>query len=82
MGDISLDLKLVSKKYKIGQEIVHANKDISFSLKLRDTVWISGPTGSGKTTFMNLLSGIDSLDTGEIRFNSTLLSSMNEKDRP
>lgn len=81
MGNISLDLKLVNKKYKIGQEIVHANKDISLSLKSKDMVWISGPTGSGKTTFMNLLSGIDSLDTGEIRFNSTLLSSMNEKDR-
>ncbi|AHH13255.1 ABC transporter ATP-binding protein (plasmid) [Borrelia hermsii YBT] len=81
MGDINLDLKLVNKRYKIGQDIVHANKDISLSLKSRDMVWISGPTGSGKTTLMNLISGIDSLDTGEICFNSTLLNSMNEKDR-
>lgn len=50
---MKLSVNTIDKSYKIFKEIVHANKDISFSMKSKNMVWLSGPTGSGKTTLIN-----------------------------
>ncbi len=78
---MKLNINSINKSYKIFKEIVHANKDISFSLKSKDMVWISGPTGCGKTTLINLISGIDTIDSGEIVLDCFVLSSMKDKQR-
>ena len=43
--------------------------DVSFSLKKGETLGIIGPTGSGKTTVINLLLRLYDADSGEIRIN-------------
>lgn len=78
---MKLNINSINKSYKIFKEIVHANKDISLCLKSKDMVWISGPTGGGKTTLINLISGMDIIDSGEIVLDSFVLSSMKEKQR-
>ena len=50
-------------------------------LKARDMVWLSGSTGSGKTTLVNLISGIDTQDSGDVIFDSLSLSNMKERQR-
>ncbi|WP_418906595.1 ATP-binding cassette domain-containing protein (plasmid) [Borreliella turdi] len=78
---MKLSVNTINKSYKIFKEIVHTNKDISFSLKSKDMVWLSGLTGSGKTTLINLISGIDIIDSGEIVLDCFVLSSMKDKQR-
>ncbi|WP_210376632.1 MULTISPECIES: ATP-binding cassette domain-containing protein [Borreliella] len=78
---MKLSVNTINKSYKIFKEIVHANKDISFGLKSKDMVWLSGPTGSGKTTLIDLISGIDIIDSGEIVLDCFVLSSMKDKQR-
>ena len=40
---------------------------------------IVGPSGAGKTTLLNLLGGMDSCDSGEIRIGETVLSAQNDR---
>ncbi|MBX7046083.1 MAG: ABC transporter ATP-binding protein [Ignavibacteria bacterium] len=52
-----------------------------FSLKENFRLAISGKSGSGKSTFLNLVSGIISADSGEIIFNDKKISSLSESKR-
>lgn len=47
---------------------VMANRDISFDIAKGETVGLIGPNGSGKTTMMNLISGVFNADSGKIVF--------------
>ncbi|WP_445436406.1 ABC transporter ATP-binding protein [Candidatus Borreliella tachyglossi] len=78
---MKLDLINVNKSYRTFKEIVHASKDVMLSLGSKDMIWISGPTGSGKTTLINLISGIDTIDSGEIIFNSLYLNHMSDSQQ-
>jgi len=44
-------------------------------------VAIMGPSGCGKTTLLNCLSGLDSIDEGEILIEGTSLSEMSDRER-
>jgi putative ABC transport system ATP-binding protein len=44
-------------------------------------VAIMGPSGCGKTTLLNCLSGLDSVDGGEIVIEGTPLQAMSDRDR-
>lgn len=46
---------------------VKALSDVSVSVAEGETLGIIGPNGSGKTTFFNILSGLERLDAGRIR---------------
>jgi putative ABC transport system ATP-binding protein len=44
-------------------------------------VAIMGPSGSGKTTLLNCLSGLDAIDSGEVRIEGVALSAMSDRER-
>lgn len=44
-------------------------KGISFEIKAGETIAIAGPTGSGKTSLINLITRFYDIDSGEIRIN-------------
>ena len=62
------------KTYSIKKQLVLANDNISFTAKNGELVWISGNSGSGKSTFLNVISGIDKMDSGEIYWDDYNLS--------
>ena len=49
-----LQIKSISKKYKTGELVQNALKDVSLNLRDNEFVSILGPSGSGKTTLLNL----------------------------
>ena len=55
----------------------------NFTLQSGEMIALHGESGSGKTTFLNLISGILPPDEGIVRFNGTCLNDLNEsqKDR-
>ncbi|KXT29104.1 ABC transporter family protein [Candidatus Phytoplasma oryzae] len=57
-----------------------ALKDINLSLPSSGLVCIIGKSGSGKTTFLNLLSGFESYDSGNIFINGISLHSLGENE--
>ncbi|QJB71276.1 ABC transporter ATP-binding protein [Mycoplasma sp. 1654_15] len=56
----------VSKYYLFGSVVAEVFKDISFSIKKGDFVILYGKSGSGKSTILNLMSGLDRASGGDI----------------
>lgn len=55
---------------------VDALKGVSFQVQKGEMVSIMGKSGSGKSTILNILSGIDSIDKGEYDFNGTAVHTL------
>jgi putative ABC transport system ATP-binding protein len=62
-----LSVSGLSKTYLVGQTCVHALKGVSLEIEEGDFVAIMGSSGSGKTTFMNLLGCLDVPTSGKYR---------------
>lgn len=58
-----VEFKDVSFQYEEDKPVL---KNISFKIKPGDTVALVGPTGAGKTTIVNLLTGFYEVEKGEI----------------
>jgi NitT/TauT family transport system ATP-binding protein len=50
--------------------VVHALRDLSFSLRKNDFVCLIGPSGSGKSTLLRVLAGLVEPTQGTVRFKS------------
>lgn len=61
-----ISVKNLKKTYILGGEEVHALDDVSLDIKEHEFVAIIGQSGSGKSTFMNMLGCLDRPDSGEI----------------
>ena len=76
-----LELTNVFKDYKLANKTkFNALKDINVSFEKGELVSIVGESGSGKSTLMNLIGGLDSDYTGEIKISGKDLKSFNGKD--
>lgn len=58
-------MKDINKYYQLGENSIHALKDISLDIRQGEYVAILGPSGSGKSTLMNIIGCIDTADSGE-----------------
>ncbi len=61
-----VELVGVSKSYHRGDELVHALRDVSFTLARGEMVALVGPSGCGKSTTLNLIAGVDRPDSGAV----------------
>ncbi len=73
-----IQLKAVSKFYQTGETRVCALSDVNAELNRGDFVTVMGPSGGGKTTFLNCVGGLDTPDEGEIVLNGRLMSGMDD----
>jgi putative ABC transport system ATP-binding protein len=74
-------LDRVTKDYSEGRELRHVLKDASLEVGEGEFVAIRGRSGSGKSTVLNLVAGIDRPSSGEIYFAGTALSSLGPRER-
>lgn len=56
----------VCKQYQLGEETVHAVKNVSFTVEDGVFLAIAGPSGSGKSTLLNMIGCIDTPTSGQI----------------
>lgn len=75
-----ISVKNLKKTYFLGGEEVHALDDVSLSIKEHEFVAIIGQSGSGKSTFMNMLGCLDRPDSGEITLDGTDILKCKEKE--
>ena len=73
-------VKNLKKTYFLGGEEVYALDDVSLSIKEHEFVAIIGQSGSGKSTFMNMLGCLDRPDSGEITLDGTDILKCKEKE--
>ena len=75
-----ISVKNLKKTYLLGGEEVHALDDVSLSIKEHEFVAIIGQSGSGKSTFMNMLGCLDRPDSGKITLDGTDILKCKEKE--
>ncbi|GAA0741373.1 ABC transporter ATP-binding protein [Clostridium oceanicum] len=61
-----IKVKNGTKKFKVGDNEIYANRDINFEIDKGELVIVLGPSGAGKSTLLNILGGMDSYDSGEV----------------
>lgn len=70
--------KDVKKIFKVGNEKVEILKGITLDIKEGEFVAIIGESGSGKSTFLNILGGLMPCECGEITINENRIDKLNE----
>jgi putative ABC transport system ATP-binding protein len=72
-----VELRNVSKRFRKGDETITPLDDVSLDLSEGDFLSLMGPSGTGKSTLLNLVSGIDRPDSGTIVVNGTEITRLN-----
>ena len=76
-----IEAKNVKKIYRSGQLRVEALADINIEIVEGEMVAIMGPSGCGKTTLLNCLSGLDTIDEGDILIRDKNLRDLSDSER-
>lgn len=64
----------------MGEEVVHALRNVSLQIYKNQYVALMGPSGSGKSTLMNILGCLDSPSSGKYLLNDIDVSTMADAD--
>ena len=78
--DKLLEITNLIKKYSNKAETLHILKGINFNLNHGEKVSITGESGSGKTTFLNMIGGLDTVTDGSIKLNGVDITKLDENE--
>ncbi len=81
MTDVVLRANAVSKYFWQGKSEIRVLKNIELEVRHGEQIAIVGSSGTGKSTLLHLLAGLDSPTSGSIELNGLNLSNLNESDR-
>lgn len=74
-----VELRNVKKSYDMGEVVIKAVDDVSFSIDKGEFVIVLGASGAGKSTILNLLGGMDHVTDGSIFVDGNEISKYNKK---
>ena len=80
MGDTLIKVEDLCKIYNPGENEVRALDHVNLEIKTGEFVAIIGQSGSGKSTFMNMLGCLDVPTSGKYYLNGTDVSTMKDND--
>ena len=78
MSKVVISTENLHKYYGTKDQHVHALKGVDISIEEGEVVGVMGPSGCGKTTLLNCLSGLDSVDEGDILIQGNTLTDLND----
>src|SRR3989304_1848492 len=73
-----IELRAITKKYRIGHELVEALSSIDLEIRNGEFVAIMGPSGSGKSSLMNIIGCLDRPTSGAYTLNGTRVEEMDD----
>ena len=76
-----IEAQQVKKIYRSGHLRVEALSDINMLVEQGEMVAIMGPSGCGKTTLLNCLSGLDTIDEGNVFIRGDNLRDLSDNER-
>lgn len=71
----------VAKTYRTGDVLVPALRGVDLDITAGEFVVIMGPSGNGKSTLLNCLSGIDEIDAGSVEIDGKDIHGMKDRAR-
>ncbi|BDX20438.1 MULTISPECIES: lipoprotein-releasing ABC transporter ATP-binding protein LolD [Halopseudomonas] len=81
MTDLVLECRDLCKDYAVGPQNLRVLNNVQLQLQRGERVAIVGSSGSGKTTLLNMLGGLDTPTSGEVRLAGRQLSALKEVER-
>jgi putative ABC transport system ATP-binding protein len=74
-----IKLQHIERVFRVGEEEVHALRDVDFSASRGEYIAIMGPSGSGKSTLLNILGLLDRPDGGTYELDDIMTTSLDDK---
>lgn len=71
----------IKRDFRVGDEIVHALRGVSFAVTVGEFVTIMGSSGSGKSTLLNILGCLDTPTSGEYFLDGVPVRTMDKNER-
>jgi putative ABC transport system ATP-binding protein len=75
-----LELRNVSKIYRLGGEEIRALDDVTLDIEAGQFISIIGPSGSGKSTLMHILGCLDTPSSGTIRLDGKMIQDATSRE--
>jgi len=75
-----VELRNVSKIYRLGGEEIRALDDVSLDIEPGEFISIIGPSGSGKSTLMHILGCLDSPTHGTIQLDGVMIQNASARE--
>ena len=79
--EVLLETKALTKVYEETGERLEILRGIDFQIYTGEYLVLTGSSGSGKSTFLNMVGALDKPTSGSILFKGKDLSKMNERER-
>ena len=73
-------LEEINRNFQVGDETVHALRDINLKIEAGEYLSIMGPSGSGKSTLLNMLGLLDQPNSGRYFLDGVDTTSLSEEE--
>ncbi len=73
-------LKGINRNFSVGDQIVHALKDVNLEIESGEYVSVMGPSGSGKSTLLNAISLLDRPSSGTYELNTKNVMDLSDQE--
>jgi putative ABC transport system ATP-binding protein len=73
-----IDIKNLNKSYNSGKISINALKNVNLIMNEGEIGVILGPSASGKSTMLNIIGGIDHIDSGNVIINGVDIATLND----
>ncbi len=80
-NQVVLSCENLAKHFTDGERKIQIFEQLNFSVEAGETIAIMGASGTGKSTLLHLLGGLDSPNHGEIHIKGQAMSALNNKQR-
>lgn len=76
-----IKLKGINRIFQVGDESVHALRDINLTIQAGEYISIMGPSGSGKSTLLNALGLLDQPNSGSYFLDGINVTDLNDTEQ-
>ena len=76
-----IEVRRLGKEYRAGESVVHAIRQMDFTIDDGEFVSIMGPSGSGKSTLLSVLGGLNHPTSGSVHVDSLDIYALTNEQR-
>lgn len=77
---MKISIQNIKKKYLQGKNTIHVLDGVNLSIESGEIIALLGKSGSGKTTMLSMLAGLEKPDSGQILIEQTELTQLSEEN--